>query len=297
MAKLDEALHTENSFYSVRSDGSTLLVLKIRNAFPTSLWMLVRTNTQKQVRSDHWAFSKLGDKETVSFPVVSTDELQEKIQAVLDTLKEREQETKIEQEKRTKEIQELLDQKEQALETRIQAFHSDLGERQQTIQSEHTSILAEVQVGGEQIKGEAKYFQVTLKENRDTAFAEIGRQVQQVQTLVETTQHSIEAKEQALSGLVATQTHELGEQVKTLQTDLAEQQPLSTEKYRQDAARKAFWLSLWLVIAAVVFFALTLLAPLLPSANTVLIEIFGSVSAILALIISGITFFLRTKNA
>jgi len=82
-----------------------------------------------------------------------------------------------------------------------------------------------------------------------------------------------------------------------LRADLAEQEPLSAEKYRQDSARKAYWLSLWLVIAGVVFFALTLLAPLLPGANTVLIETFGSASALLALLISGITFFLQTRNA
>lgn len=351
MVKLDDTLYKENSFYSVRSDGSILLALKVRDAAVSSTtWMLVRTNTQKQVRSDHWAFSKLNDKETVSFPVVSTEELkraaregdflewqvgfaapaqseqelllsereqaleqkiqaakatferkeqeiQEKIQTLLEALKEREEEAKRALETQAQGKQEVIDQKSLDLETRIQAVLTDLNERQQTIQSEHDSVLTAVQDGSEKIKGEAKYFQVTLKESRETAMAEIGRQIQQAQTLIETFQHSVEAKEQTLSGLVATQTHELGEQVKTLQADLAGQQPLSAEKYRQDAARKAFWLSLWLVVAGVVFFALTLLAPLLPSANTVLIETFGSVSAFLALLIAGITFFLRTKNA
>lgn len=68
-------IRTENCFYSVRSDDSMLLVLKVRETFNEYLWMLIRTDTKKRVQSDNWPFSKIGNKEAVSFPVLPTDEL------------------------------------------------------------------------------------------------------------------------------------------------------------------------------------------------------------------------------
>jgi len=120
--------------------------------------------------------------------------LQDKIQALVADLYDREREVKFEQERRIKDVQGLLDKKEHILEERVQAFLSDLDERQQRIQSEHSGVLAEVRDGGERIKGEAKYFQVTLQEKRETSIGEIEQRVSLSQALVDTLQRSFDAK-------------------------------------------------------------------------------------------------------
>src|SRR5436305_860834 len=75
MATLEEMISTENCFYSVRSDNSMLLVLKVRETYTHRLWVLIRTDTKKQARSDEWPLSKIGNKESVMFPALSTEEL------------------------------------------------------------------------------------------------------------------------------------------------------------------------------------------------------------------------------
>ena len=342
MGKLDDLIQTDNSFYSVRSDGSTMLAVKIQNVFASAQWMLIRTQPNKRVHSDHWVFSKLNGKDSVSFPVVATEELkqvardgdflewqsgfaasaqseqeivlnkreqelvqtittareaftqqeqnlQEKAQGFLTDLETKHLETKRVHEQYYKDAQEQLDQEKRMLEDRIQTFQSDLEERQHNITSTYNDVLAHVQEGRKQ-----------LQEQHDTSIQAVEQQSQQIQTLATTFQQSFDTKEQTLTHLVSTKTQELEEKIQTLRTDLEAQRPLSIEKHRQNTLQAASRLAIGLIIAGVAFIALTVWAAFLLSSNAQLIEIFGGICALLALIvaplIAGISF-LRPKNA
>lgn len=389
MAALEEMIDTESCFYSVRSDNSMLLVLKIRGTYTQRSWVLIRTDTKKQAQSDDWPLSKIGNKEAVQFPALSTEELkksayegdflewlpgcaapaQSESEILLD-----ERERRLEE--RIAEASSAQDERERSVEAKIEHFLSELDARstginseveallngrsklleerqaeslatlsdqgrkiETTIQtflaeldginSEHITavgeLLQEVQQESERVKGESKYFQVILEEKRKeslTAFeqrrdqtsdaierarhsfneqweeaaAALTQQVQTAETRFSTLQSELLTKEQTLASLVATQTKAIEEKVQALQRELAEQQPLSEEKHRQDISRKTFWLAVWFVAAGILFFAATGLSALLPFANTLLIVIFGCIAAILSLLLAGTTFLVRRKG-
>ncbi len=50
MATIEDMIKAEGCFYSVRSDNSMLLVLKVREPFVgEAIWMTIRTDTEKWV--------------------------------------------------------------------------------------------------------------------------------------------------------------------------------------------------------------------------------------------------------
>jgi hypothetical protein len=210
--------------------------------------------------------------------------------------------------------------------TRIQNFLSELPGMASEQIATAEDLLQEAQKEAERIKGEVKYFQMTLDEKRkeslaafdqrrDQASDAIGRaqhsfneqweeaataltqQVQTAETRISHLQSELTTREQALQSLVATQTKTIEEKVQALQHELTEQQPLSEEKHRQDVSRKTFWLAVWFVAAGILFFAATGLSALLPLANTLLIVIFGCIAAILSLLLAGTTFLVRRKGS
>ncbi len=389
MATLEEMIKTESCFYSVRSDDSMLLVLKVRESYTHRSWVLIRTDTKKQARSDEWPLSKIGNKEMALFPALSTEELTQSAHEgdFLEWLPgcaapaQSESEILLDKrerllEKRIGEVSTALSEQKQSIEARIEDFLSELNTQQEGMKSETEALLhkqegilekqkaealaaigeqgrevntrienflselpgmaseqiataedllQEAQKEAERIKGEVKYFQMTLDEKRkeslaafeqrsDQASEAIGRaqhafneqweeaataltqQVQTAETRISHLQSSLEVKEQALQSLVTTQTKDIEERVQALRRELAEQQPLSEERHRQDISRKTFWLAVWFVASGIIFFAVTGLSALLPVANTLLIEIFGCVAAILSLLLGGTTFLVRRKG-
>jgi len=388
MAKLEEMIETESCFYSVRSDNSMLLALKVRETFTHRSWILIRTDTQRRAQSETWPLTKIGDKESALFPALSLEELKKsahegdflewlpgcaapaqseteillnererlleeriaeasttlieqahgieaRIERFLSELDTRQQGVKSEAEILLNEREKLLEERiaetlatlsEQGrgIEARIQNFLSELPGMTSKQVATAEALLQEAQQEGERIKGEVKYFQVTLEEKRkeslatfeqrrdqandgidraqrsldekwEEAMATLNKQMQQAQSLFSTLQSELITKEQTLASLAATQTKAIEEKVQAIQQELAEQQPLSEEKHRQDVSRKTFWISFWFVAAGIIFFAITLLTAFLPfaSANTLLIEIFGSVATLLTVILAGVTFLVR----
>ncbi|GCF07336.1 hypothetical protein [Dictyobacter arantiisoli] len=273
MPQLSEVIQTENSLYSVRSDGSSMFALKVRDPYPTlapahSLWMYVRTDPNKQIRSDQWGFLKLDGKDTVSLPMVTTDELTRKAHAA-DFL-----------EWHGSLIAPLQSENDLLLNKRIETFFSDLEEHQQKLQTAQTAIESTVEKSFQRIQGEASRV-VALTEDVSKLVAKETKEISKHnQTLLDV----FARKEQTLSAIVETKTQDLEVKVATLQSDLVAQKPLSMEKHRQDVTLKSFILALCLFLLMIIFGIVILYAPRISSTNGILVDVISGVVIVLSLI-------------
>jgi hypothetical protein len=288
MSQLSEVIQTENTFYSVRSDGSAMFVLKVHDGqlslYPS--WVYMRTDASRRVHSSQWGFLKMDGKDTASFPLVSTDELKNRALA-FDFV-----------EWQGGLMTPMQSENDILLDRRIQVFFADLDKRTQKLQSEQTVIDTAVEKSLQSIQKEASQVEVTARD----ACTVIVKENTEVSTRNQSFMDALTEKERLLQSVVEEKTKELEATVATLQSDLAAQKPLSAEKHLQVVTNRSSWLALGLVLVVITACVVLLYAPLFSGTNSVLVEMLAGVVAILSLIFlclfgTAILFLSRLKTA
>lgn len=261
MAKLETLLH-ESILHAVRSDGTKMIVVKLRDEANGPVWEILKSGQDGHSSSDELIISKPNGEQAISHRVVDTETL--KTMAAGDDFIEwlpgygKEQEN---------EEQNIRDEQERHFTEQMGKLKEMADEQDQRVENRIADAKAQIDA--------------LVNSAKRSISARIGH-------MPRITQEEVEQKIASTAAEIAQRSPSHTQRV------IAYQVQLSGAYYTEVAAQSqlSFRLSCWLVVVGAILFAASMIAVILPfaSGNTSLIGTLGTIASILVEAVAGFSF-------